>query len=241
VTPHRVPYIFDRTIVIVPGSKTVTNLPDLEYFYGVIKDIPNCTLLDIGANKGYYALLSTVKSDLSYLSFEPHPRIFRNFLTRNLHLNQVEDRGAAYNYGFARDNYIANLWYDNSENATLQKDTVKEAEIAAAIAKNPKRAGFLRYSSVRVQMRRLDDVTRTDLVWWLPNIKAIKLDVEGAESWVIDGGMEFLTRTKALLFVEIEQRHCDRFGTTVDSVIEKLRNVGYVHFEQVRNNYLCTK
>jgi len=241
VTPHRVPYIQDRTIVVVPTSKTVTNAEDLDFFYSRIRDIPNCVMLDIGANKGYYSLLTTLKPDLRYFAFEPQPRVYRNFLLRNLAFNQVEKRGQAFNYGLADRNFFAPLWFDNSENASLQKDAARESEIVHEVCRNPKRSGFLRYSSIRCEFRRLDDVLCTAIGLWRNSINAIKLDVEGAESLVIDGGTDFFQHTDAFLFVEVEERHCARFNTTVDSVIEKLRAVGYSKFEQVRNNYLCTK
>ena len=48
-----VQYFSDQQINIVGQSYKVSNQKDLEIFYNLIKDIPDCIMLDIGANKGY--------------------------------------------------------------------------------------------------------------------------------------------------------------------------------------------
>ena len=53
---------------------------------------------------------------------------------------------------------------------------------------------------VKVPVHRLDDYNFTD-------VSFIKIDVEGHESEVIQGGRETILREKPVLLVEIEQRH----------------------------------
>ena len=112
-------YFADKSINIVGQSYKVSNQKDLEIFYDLIKDIPECVMLDIGANKGYYSLLTTLKPDLYYYAFEPLTLVYNRFLIKNLALNKVLDRGQTYNFGLSNERTTQELWYDNTENATL--------------------------------------------------------------------------------------------------------------------------
>ena len=97
-----VQYFSDQQINIVGQSYKVSNQKDLEIFYNLIKDIPDCIMLDIGANKGYYSLLTTLKPDLYFYAFEPLTLVYNRFLIKNLSLNKVLDRGETYNFGLDR-------------------------------------------------------------------------------------------------------------------------------------------
>lgn len=234
-----VKYFDDYTIKIVNSSYKVSNQKDLSIFYNLIKDIKNCKMLDIGANKGYYALLTTLKKDLYYYSFEPLPRVYNNFLLKNLELNEVLDRGKAYMYGLSDKDMVAHLWFDNTENATLEKDIEKEKEVLENKKKYPKRAGYFRYKSAAAEFHKLDDIMNK--VIKNKKIDVVKLDVEGAEHLVIEGGKKFFKSQLPILFVEIEERHCKRFGTTVEETLKKIKKLGYKKFENVGINYICTK
>ena len=233
-----VQYFSDKTINIVGQSYKVTNQKDLETFYNLIKDIPDCIMLDIGANKGYYSLLTTLKSDLYYYAFEPRSLVYNRFLIKNLSLNKVLDRGETYNFGLSNERSVQELWYDNTENATLKRDTEKENEIIKKRnSVKEERKGFFRYKSEKANFNKLDD---TIITLNKPKITVAKIDVEGAEGLVIDGGIEFLRDQKPILFIEIEERHCKRFGISVDDVLTKLKNVGYSNIKNEGINYILT-
>ena len=234
-----VKYFGDKSINIVGQSYKVSNQKDLEIFYDLIKDIPECVMLDIGANKGYYSLLTTLKPDLYYYAFEPLTLVYNRFLIKNLALNKVLDRGQTYNFGLSNERTTQELWYDNTENATLQKDTEKEKEIIEKrYSVKESRKGFFRYKSNVASFNRLDDVMATTLS--NPKINVAKIDVEGAEGLVIDGGLEFLREQKPLLFIEIEERHCQRFGMSVENILTKLKDVGYSNIENYGINYIIS-
>ena len=195
-------------------------------------------MLDIGANKGYYSLLTTLKSDLYYYAFEPLSLVYNRFLIKNLSLNKVLDRGETYNFGLSNERSVQELWYDNTENATLKRDTEKENEIIKKRnSVKEERKGFFRYKSEKANFNKLDD---TIITLNKPKITVAKIDVEGAEGLVIDGGIEFLRDQKPILFIEIEERHCKRFGISVDDVLTKLKNVGYSNIKNEGINYILT-
>jgi FkbM family methyltransferase len=237
--PFLTPYVSGKQVLIQFPATGITDRPDLQFFYDHIKDIPDCGLLDVGANKGYYALLSVIKPDLYYYSFEPNPRIFKRFLLNHLAINHVQDRGRAFNYGLSKEKCTSRIWYDNSLRGSMIKDELKEKEIKEILEKSPKRKGHVRYTSVECDFERFDDVRAS--VIGDREIHAIKIDVEGAEGWVIEGAREFLSQTKALVFIELIQLYCGKFGITTGGIIDLLKSVGYRHFERFGCNALCKK
>ena len=85
-------------------------------------------------------------------------------MIKNLALNKVLDRGQTYNFGLSNERTTQELWYDNTENATLQKDTEKEKEIIEKRnSVKESRKGFFRYKSNVASFNRLDDVMATTL------------------------------------------------------------------------------
>jgi len=73
-------------------------------------------------------------------------------------------------------------------------------------------------ASVEVPVRKLDDYHFTD-------VSFIKIDVEGYESKVIEGGRETLLREKPIIFVEIEQKHLE--DKNIEEVFEEIKSLGY--------------
>jgi FkbM family methyltransferase len=91
-------------------------------------------------------------------------------------------------------------------------------------------AEFSRHRSIDVRVDTLDDlVTRLGLT----RLDLMKADVEGAEDRLLAGGAATLRRFRPHLLIELEDRHLERFDTSVDAVVERLKDVGYTpsHWE----------
>lgn len=88
----------------------------------------------------------------------------------------------------------------------------------ASIAKD-----YAEHASVGTESHRVKVVTLDSLA--LREVTAIKLDAEGAEQEVLEGGRATLTASRPILSVEIEERH--RPGSTRD-VPALLAELGYV-------------
>lgn len=237
-----VKYFGDYKIKVVNSSTKVSNQKDLSIFYDLIKDIKDCKMLDIGANKGYYALLTTIKPDLYCYSFEPLSNVYRNFLLKNVALNKVEDKCRCYPFGLSDKDMMANLWVDmNTENATLAEDKEFHKKMIEKRKQFPKRAamGYFRYKSVPAEFHRLDDIMTK--VLRNPKIDVVKVDVEGAEHLVLEGGKTFFKKQTPILFIEIEERHCRRFDTSIEETLKKIKKLGYKNITNAGINYICTK
>ncbi len=91
-------------------------------------------------------------------------------------------------------------------------------------------AEFSRHRSIDVRVDTLDGLVERLA---LPRLDLIKADVEGAEDRLLAGGAETLRRFRPHLLVELEDRHLERFDTSVDAVVQRLKGVGYTpsHWE----------
>lgn len=72
---------------------------------------------------------------------------------------------------------------------------------------------------VEVDVRKLDDFS-------FMSVGLIKIDVEGHEWAVIEGGLGLLRNERPILHIEIEQRHL-RNEDTVASVVRRIQALGY--------------
>ncbi len=78
-----------------------------------------------------------------------------------------------------------------------------------------------------------NQVIKTDL---------IKMDVEGAEMQVLQGGKTFLKEAQPILILEIRDQEIrlQKFGYDVNDILKFLRSVGYNHFFSLRSTGLAT-
>jgi len=69
----------------------------------------------------------------------------------------------------------------------------------------------------------------------LARVDGIKLDVEGAELSVIEGGAETLKRFRPVLLMEYNPPCLNRLGTAPERVLERLADLGYGIFRATRS------
>ncbi len=177
-------------------------------------------MLDIGANTGFYSAImeDIVGSDNLYV-FEPLPELSRYLRTRfkkahvfDVALSEREETGRI------RVPFIDGERYDTR--ASLNRHV------------EPNQTGF---EEVDVRLIPLDHIVRK---LQLKSIGFVKIDVEGHELEVINGGVETISRFKPLLLVEIEARHHRCPIADIFSRVEAIGYKGYYispeHFELLR-------
>lgn len=77
---------------------------------------------------------------------------------------------------------------------------------------------------VAVPMRRLDDVVRER---GITNVRFVKIDVEGAELFVLRGARELLLRDRPTLYCELHRQFMAANGITIDDVRQFAEAVDY--------------
>ncbi|HWH25533.1 MAG TPA: FkbM family methyltransferase [Pseudolysinimonas sp.] len=174
---------------------------------------PGDEVLDIGASHGMYTvpLAHLVGPAGKVFSFEPHPRQQRSLrrLKRLLGFRQLSITPAAIG---------------TSEGEFTMRMPIKygfpiygHAHITSGAADYP--------DTVKTRTWR---TAMTSIDGWAARshpgrIRFIKIDVEGFEPSVIEGGSELIARDLPSLLVEIEDRHLARYGRTANGFADEIR------------------
>ena len=169
------------------------------------------TILDIGANIGWYAVrFARRRPEVMVHAFEPMPLTY-GYLLRNVAANGVGDRVRGYNYALSETNGAARFFAapGNGTNASL-------ANVAAAADAQ----------EITVATLTLDDWSKAHGV--APDF--VKCDVEGAEYLVFRGGRATLTRHRPAVFSELLRKWAKPFGYHPNDVITFMAELGYLTF-----------
>jgi FkbM family methyltransferase len=165
------------------------------------------TILDIGANVGWYSLhFSRVAPQARIVAFEPVPVVYDRLL-EHLALNgvtQVVTERLAL-----QDKEQTDFLYFH------------EAETGASSARNNR--GFDGTKREAVQTTTLDRYCQAKGL----EPELIKCDVEGSEWAVVKGGVETLKRCRPVIFLELLRKWSANFGYHPNDVIKFLKAMGY--------------
>jgi len=146
--------------------------------------------LDIGANIGVYSVRigNRFKSDsgVELIGFEPFPESFSLF-SKNIRENALQGQCRTFNFGLFNSEGELDLALNSNDAGS--NSLISESEA------NAKRT--------RVQVKTLDAFIDSLNFDNFPEVLVIKLDVEGAEKFVLEGGRRTLGRAKEVhLLVE---------------------------------------
>ncbi len=170
------------------------------------------TVVDVGANIGYYSLLMSQKVGFSgkVVSFEPNSSIFKEF-EHNLKINKIT-------------NVIAERVAISSE--TGYQTLLIPCDGMEAHASFNQNETFTTSRVEMVRTEKLDDALGR---FGIEHVDLIKIDVEGAEKSVFEGASKMLSAEKgrpAIIF-ECSEMLCEAFGHRVYDVLNFLRGFGY--------------
>jgi len=170
-------------------------------------------VLDIGANIGYFTLLSAhlVGPEGRVFCFEPEPRNF-GYLTKNIHLNNYY-HVTAFNNAVSDKKERIKLYlcpYDTGHHTIKQYDGIRDY--------NPDfKSG--REEFVEIETLRLDDTFHDRL----GSINVIKMDVEGAEMLALNGMEKLIQSSQDLImFFEYFPILVRKMGHDPEKLLEKI-------------------
>lgn len=186
------------------GTANEPDLLRLFYEWGSRQTRP-FWLLDIGASTGAFALLATHLPLMHVIAFEPVP-VVRALLETNIALNQLEHRVMVRSEAVGAQ----------SGSGTLHIVEPDRSVALSMLGGIP--AAHKAYHNQTVRVVTIDDVTVDR------QINAIKIDVEGGELAVLQGGVETLKRDHPALMVENNYENTAQYGrnphTTTDFLDE---------------------
>lgn len=171
----------------------------LSFFRDYLK--PGDRVIDVGANIGDTVLAASVQVGPSghVVGIEPHPRTFR-FLQENIALNGV------------RNVELINVAAGSAPGTALFSDDRRDD------------MNRIDGGSLQVPVKRLDD-----LIGSAGPVALLKVDVEGYEKRVFEGGVGVLKRTRCVHF-EVSTLHFPRFGYTTRDLLTLLCDAGFSLF-----------
>jgi len=184
---------------------------DIYVFKKIIKEyiIPHekLSMLDVGANIGWFSLnVGKDVRDGRICSFEPVPKTY-GYLTENVKLNNLNNI-ETFNFGFSNENKEIDFYYykEGSGNASLSNvSDNSEVEV------------------VKSSVRTLDSFVSEEKM----KVNIIKCDVEGAELFVFQGGVETLKRDKPIVFTEMLRKWAKKFNYHPNDIIDFFSGMGY--------------
>jgi len=169
--------------------------------------------LDIGANIGLVSayVLSKVPN-ASIHAFEPGPAQ-RSLLQKTVAENRLENSLSIHAKALGKEIGERNLYVHDSK------------EMGKGSLADTGRGGAAK--EVKVRLSTLDE-------WWKangqPTVNAVKIDTEGAELWVLEGGAEFLKACKPVVFLEIEPQNLRVYPYDHFDILDFLHTLGYSLF-----------
>jgi len=174
---------------------------------------PGQSVLDIGANIGWYALnLVRWFPELMVHAFEPVPQTF-DYLRRNVSLNETAAI-RIYDHGFSNTTEDKIIFFhpEGSGNASLANLSGKGGT-----------------QEVVCHFRTVDAFVEENRL----TIDFIKCDVEGAELLVFQGAKRTLLTQKPIVFSEMLRKWARHFNYHPNQIIEFFSELGYLCFSSV--------
>jgi len=158
---------------------------------------PEWTVVDIGANIGYYAL-QEARVVRSVIALEPTPESY-SILQRNVGLN---DR-----------------WNIRTHRLAVGD---REGEIGFALSRACNWNSIAETNGdIKVEMKTLDSLLEGS------RVDFVRMDVEGYEMRVLEGMKLTLQDSKPRMFIEVHRDKLKDYGSTQRQVMEYLADLGY--------------
>ncbi len=181
---------------------------EINFILKLIKE--NNTILDIGANIGWYSLkIAKNINNVEIMAFEPIPNTFE-YLKKNIDLNHVSNI-KTFNYGLSDEEKDISFYY------------YPEGSCNASAANLSRRNNV---DKIICKLTTLDKFTADKNI----SVDFIKCDVEGSELFVFKGAIKTIRRDKPIIFTELLRKWAAEFNYHPNNVISLLKKSGYLCF-----------
>jgi len=172
-------------------------------------------VLDIGGHVGFFALGAALRSGREghVHVFEPTPETIR-VLKRHIELNGWTDRITVFP-GVMADKDGEMTFYSHGSSMA---SSLSRANTVDLNPERPKQATVLSVPAVTLDSYCRKNGIRPDV---------IKIDVEGAELLVLQGGRQTLMQSRPIVLCEVHTRHLANCGGSVEQFDACVRELGY--------------
>jgi len=171
-------------------------------------------VVDVGANVGYYAVnIPLMASNVKKLyAFEPLPNVYKQ-LRVNVELNNLDSRVEPFNLAVSNSQNEIELYVPNTFGSSAASSVELHPEVAN--------------SKVRVRSDTLDILYKQRLI---SKCDFLKIDVEGAEKFVLEGAQQLLSSERPVILAEILRKWSSAQGYQANDILKMLIRMGYKCF-----------
>jgi FkbM family methyltransferase len=177
-----------------------------QMMYNLIED--GFTIFDIGANIGWYSIgITKAKNNIKIFAFEPILKTYKNLLA-NIELNKSQNI-QTFNMGLHKEKtqLIFYFYPEISGNASsVNLSTESNPEI------------------IKCDVDTMDNFIKEQNV---TKLDFIKIDIEGAELFAFEGGINTIKKFKPIVFTEMLRKWSAKFGYHPNKIIEIFNKINY--------------
>lgn len=177
----------------------------------------DAVILDVGSNFGYYAieLALALGPEARAIAFEPFPTNFDR-LKQNIQLNDLGNQITPLSIALSNENRVSTMSLRSGKNNTGSAQVGIEG--------------------VDVELAALDDI-------WpslkLGRLDMMKIDVEGHEVNVLNGGRSIIEEHRPCLLVELDPPRLEESGSSSTELIDLLNSLNYKLYESKRRGLVA--
>ena len=202
-------------------ERSIKNLDESEI--KLVKDFikPQTDSIDVGVYRGVYSYEMSKYSQYVH-SFEPNPVIFNDL---NKNLTKLIKNIKLHNYALSNQNNLMDLKVPIRNPQFEKKNYEEYYEMGKATIHVEN--NFQNFEKFKIKTKKLDEIVFKN------QISFIKIDVEGHEKEVIEGGKNIIKEFKPKLLVEIEKKYTKK---NVSTTINYINSLGYNSFIYINNS-----
>lgn len=169
-------------------------------------------LVDAGANFGYYSCLwAGINPANRAIAFEPSPKCIPG-LKSNIKRNNFQDRVQIKEIALGKENGVSKFFLGPAEQSGWGGLVINNSQAEAEVSE--------------VKVGRLDDIYNE--ISKAGIIDLLKVDVEGADTWVLQGAEKLLKEKRIKrIFLEENLGRMEPLGIAKSQAPDFLRSLGY--------------
>jgi len=181
----------------------------------------NSIIYDIGANVGVYSIYAAAIRDCRVWSFEPS---FLNLelLFRNIQTNNLQDKITIVPLSLSNKSQIEDFYMQEGDNIW------GGAHNSSGSNRSQDGTEMQKFKTSSQMALSLDDLVN---IFSLPTPSHIKIDVDGLEDRVLQGGLKTFGNTKSIL-IEIDAKNTDQ-NREIQGVLSNLGFVKLVSIDRI--------
>lgn len=201
--------------------KIMTNIYNVLTYYQAINK--NKVYLDIGSNIGSTVSFAAKMNNITIHAFEPHPKYYK-YLKSQSFLNKIESFLKRKNTkiivnNFALSNKSGPIKFYLHDKNIGGHSIIKEKVLLTGSSKQ---------IEILSNCKTLDELN-------IQNISLIKIDVEGAEHLVLEGGKKTINKFKPLILTEFRGKNAPKKIRNIEKIKNLMKELNYEFYLDDKN------